>query len=183
MEQVWLDPGELYFGVGAEVHTVLGSCVSVIFYHPRSRLGAICHGKRATRNCVHPTAGIKICRDMGDYVSCVLPYLLTSFEARGIARQELEVKLFGGAMMFGASTPAVDLPSFTVGKRNVDTAMSFIRDNTLHLMASDVGGPWARQLIFSTATGEIRLRRIRATEQELYTLDAGQGAGARQPSF
>ncbi|MBF0098462.1 MAG: chemotaxis protein CheD [Magnetococcales bacterium] len=183
MEYVWLDPGELYIGAGAEVHTVLGSCVSVIFYHPRSRLGAMCHGKRATRNCAHPASGIKICRDMGDYVSCVMPFLLASFTARGIARQELEVKLFGGAMMFGSASPALDLPGFTVGKRNVDTAMSFVRANHLHLTASDVGGPWARQLIFTTATGEIRLRRIRASEQELSNLDAGQGAGGRNHAF
>ncbi|WP_130470671.1 chemotaxis protein CheD [Candidatus Magnetaquicoccus inordinatus] len=183
MEMVWLDPGELFIGGGAEVHTVLGSCVSVVFYHPRSRFGAICHGKRDSRACAHPLTGVKICREMGDYVSCVLPYLLASFEQRGIARQELEVKLFGGGMMFGGSGAVLDAPGFTIGKRNVDTALSFIRAHHLHLTASDVGGPWARQLIFSTATGEIRLRRIRSSEQELATLDSGAGAGNGRKFF
>ncbi|MBF0184416.1 MAG: chemotaxis protein CheD [Magnetococcales bacterium] len=183
METVWLDPGELFIGVGAEVHTVLGSCVSLIVHHPRSRLGAICHGKRASRSCEHPAGGVKVCREMGDYLSCVMPFLLASFEQRGISRQELEVKLFGGAMMFTGTAPHLDLPGFTVGKRNVDTAMSFIRAHHLHLTASDVGGPWARQLIFTTSNGEIRLRRIRSSAQELDTLDAGQGIGNGRKPF
>ncbi|MBF0178646.1 MAG: chemotaxis protein CheD [Magnetococcales bacterium] len=172
---VRLDPGELFIGsTPAEVHTVLGSCVSVVIHHARLRLGAICHARKPDRECYHDKHGLKVCQDLGDYVSCSLHFMLAWFDQRGVPRQELDVKLFGGSMMFN-NIPQTDVtPSLNMGKRNVDTAMTIIRSQRLHLTASDVGGPWARQIIFQTDTGEIRLKRIRQSMQELLTLEYGR---------
>jgi len=38
---IFLQPGELYFGDRhTRIRTVLGSCVSVVFWHPEKLLGA-----------------------------------------------------------------------------------------------------------------------------------------------
>ncbi|MEO5349065.1 MAG: chemotaxis protein CheD [Magnetococcus sp. YQC-3] len=174
MQMIRLDPGELFISTRpAEVHTILGSCVSVTFYHPRLKQGAICHGRKPSRDCQSTPSGLKICRELGDYVSCSLAFMLAYFNQQGVAHQEMEVKLFGGAMMFNNLAATNDNAVLTLGKRNIDTAMDFIRNQRLHLTSSDVGGPWARQIIFNTATGEIKLKRVRSTVQELENMEAG----------
>ncbi|MBF0626914.1 MAG: chemotaxis protein CheD [Magnetococcales bacterium] len=172
MDLIRLDPGELFIGTSpAEVHTVLGSCVSVTMYHARLRQGAICHGRKPTHACMGARSGLKICRELGDHVLCSLEFMLAWFDQKGVARQELEVKLFGGGMMFSNPSALSDNPLLNMGKRNIDTAMEFIRSRRLHLTASDVGGPWARQIVFLTDSGEIRLKRMRKSAQELDRLE------------
>ncbi|MBF0125659.1 MAG: chemotaxis protein CheD [Magnetococcales bacterium] len=170
-----LDPGELFISTEpTEVHTLLGSCVSIVFFHPRLRQGAICHGKRPSRECSRHGCGLKICRQLGDYVSCSLEFMLAYFDQKGVPRQELEVKLFGGALMFNSPGISMDAPMLSMGQRNIDTAMEFIRSRRLHLTASDIGGPWARQIQFFTDSGEIRLKRIRKSPLELMALENGK---------
>ncbi|MBF0416800.1 MAG: chemotaxis protein CheD [Magnetococcales bacterium] len=170
MEIIRLDPGELYIGTSpAEVHTILGSCVSIAFFHERSRMGAICHARKPDHVCHPAPFGLKVCRELGDHVRCSLEFMLAWFDLRGVPRPELEVKLFGGAMMFANTLAAGSV--LGMGKRNVDLSMEFIRTRRLHLTASDVGGPWARQIIFFTDTGEIRLKRFRKSATELDGLE------------
>ncbi|MBF0214489.1 MAG: chemotaxis protein CheD [Magnetococcales bacterium] len=172
MDLIRLDPGELFIGTSpAAVHTVLGSCVSITFYHSRLRQGAICHGRKPHHVCGRSGAGLKICRELGDHVQCSLEFMLSWFDHRGVPRQELEVKLFGGGMMFATPASGVENPMLNMGRRNIDTAMEFIRVKRLHLTASDVGGPWARQIVFYTDSGEIKLKRIRKSAQELERLE------------
>ncbi|MBF0181541.1 MAG: chemotaxis protein CheD [Magnetococcales bacterium] len=172
MHTIRLDPGELFIStVPAEVHTILGSCVSIVIYHPRLKQGAICHGRKPTRGCAHAVCGLKVCRELGDYVSCSVEFMLAYFDQKGTPRQELEVKLFGGAMMFNNLPSTMENPVLGMGKRNIDTAMEVIRANHLHLTASDVGGPWARQILFYTETGEIKLKRVRTSASELMGLE------------
>ncbi|NGZ06851.1 MAG: chemotaxis protein CheD [Magnetococcales bacterium] len=176
MEIIRLDPGELYVSTSAvEVHTILGSCVSVTLFHPRLRQGAICHGRKPSHECVGARAGLKICRELGDHVRCSLEFMLAWFDQKGVVRHELEVKLFGGGMMFSTEAALAATPLLNMGKRNIDTAMEFIRTRHLHLTASDVGGPWARQIVFQTDTGEVKLKRIRKSAQELARLETLSG--------
>ena len=46
-----LMPGELFFGKDvACLHTLLGSCVAVTLWHPRLRIGGMCHYLLPGRN-------------------------------------------------------------------------------------------------------------------------------------
>ncbi|MBF0369695.1 MAG: chemotaxis protein CheD [Magnetococcales bacterium] len=176
---VRLDPGELFIGTRpTEVNTVLGSCVSVTIFHPRSRQGAINHGRRPEQTCAQPNTGLKVCRELGDYVDGSLEFMLAWFDRNGVSRKELEVKLFGGGMMFNLEK-GKQSNIISVGKRNVDVAMQFIRKNHLHLTSSDVGGPWGRVIVFNTATGEVKLKRVRKTVTDMENLsNIGVDAGA-----
>lgn len=165
--KVRLDPGELcLLPRPSEVETILGSCVSVVLFHPNSGLGAMSHGKFPERQCQQPNCGLKICRDMGNYVSCSLLFMLSYYTHQGVPYRELEVKLFGGAMMF-TSPGQSDSSIGAIGKRNIEVAMEIIRTRHLRLVSSDIGGPWGRRIIFNTEAGEVKLQRIRKTVQEL----------------
>lgn len=162
-----LDPGELFIGRRpAEVQTLLGSCVAVAMYDPRQHLGAICHSLLASRECQQAECGLKVCRLLTDYVTCSMRFMLAYFDQHGTLRRDLEVKLFGGANMF--SLPGGERNQEPIGKRNVDAAMAVIRQERLHLLAADVGGGWSRSLIFSTATGEVRMKQIKRPPSGLH---------------
>ncbi|MBF0419256.1 MAG: chemotaxis protein CheD [Magnetococcales bacterium] len=165
---VYLEPGELFVGTRpTEVCTVLGSCVSLVLYHPQTKLSAMGHGKLPSRSCSHGSAnGVKVCRMMGDFVSCSTHFMLSWFHQMGIPSKELEAKLFGGAMMFNLPGKE-EASTVAIGKRNVETAMDMIRKERLHLVASDVGGPWGRKIFFHTGSGEVKLQRLRKTELDL----------------
>lgn len=159
---VRLQPGELFIGrKPAEVHTILGSCVSVSMFNPRLKVGAICHGRQPARACGEHQCGLKICHGLGDWVSCSVRFMLAYFDQHGTLRRELEVKLFGGARMFGLSPKGAS--EDPIGKRNVDAAMAIIKEEKLHLMSTDVGGAFGRNLVFDTQTGEVLLKRIKKT--------------------
>ncbi|MBF0609973.1 MAG: chemotaxis protein CheD [Magnetococcales bacterium] len=164
---VWLEPGELFIGTRpAQVQTVLGSCVSVALFDRRQGIGAICHSRLASRACSQVICGMKVCRNLSDYVSCSLHFMLGYFDQHGSQRRELEVKLFGGANMF-RQIQSEERAERGIGKQNVDTAMAIIRREKLHLVATDVGGVASRVITFNTASGEVFLKRGKGSEVDV----------------
>lgn len=155
---VYLMPGEAYFAEGpALVVTVLGSCLSVTMFSSRLKLGAICHGLlpkcKEARECDGACAvGFK-------YVDCSIRRMVEQFRRRGVPPGELDVKLFGGADMFGAEGKSGD--SRTIGKQNIMAALQLIEAEGLTINTSDVGGTRGRKIFFLTDNGDIYLKRLR----------------------
>ncbi|OHB26106.1 MAG: hypothetical protein A2X84_06675 [Desulfuromonadaceae bacterium GWC2_58_13] len=148
LPKIYLKPGELTINeMPAKVSTVLGSCVSVTFYSPHQLVGAICHA-------MLPRGG-----ETGrfKYVDEALRYMLEYFDQRGIKRNDILVKLFGGADMFEAKTSS---KIQTVGRQNLEVAQRILHDHNLHVSAKDIGGAHGRQLIFYPHTGEVFLKRL-----------------------
>jgi chemotaxis protein CheD len=160
---VYLQPGEIFISdKPVVVKTVLGSCISVTMFNSRLRLGAICHGllpecdKMNGCNCDSDEA-IR-------YVDCSIINMLEQFHSFGILNGEIEVKMFGGADMF---KPIRGKPNrMNVGKQNIKAAFKVMGDANLRLIASDIGGPSGRALIFVPNTGEVFLKRLRRTAME-----------------
>lgn len=150
---VYLKPGELYIGSDPTVvTTVLGSCVSIVFFNSRQRLGAICHA-------LMPGGGSEEenCR----YVDYSMRRMLHEYQKRKVAAFEIEVKLFGGAEMFFSSSP-----NGTVGQQNIQKALALIETKNLNLVASDVGGLSSRKLMFFVHSGEVLLKRQNCRQKE-----------------
>src|SRR5208282_2634940 len=91
-----LQPGELYLArTPAILRTILGSCVSVTFWSSRLGAGALCHGVLPYCPQVRPPGfGVS---DGHRYVDFSIRYLAQQFDLLGAQRDELQVKLFGGA--------------------------------------------------------------------------------------
>ncbi len=148
-KKIYLQPGELVIAEKpTEVSTVLGSCVSVVFYLSRLRMGAMCHA-------VLPSGD---CGNKGKYVDQSITYMLDHFSRLQIDPKEMVVKLFGGASMFPQdSAERVDR---AVGAQNIREALSSLRDVGLSPSVSDVGGGRGRKLVFYAHTGEVFLKRV-----------------------
>ncbi len=154
---VYLKAGELYFSdKPAVVLTVLGSCLSVTMFHRRLGIGAICHG--LLPQCRERTVCSGDCKEEARYVECSIRMMLRRLSRLGIPFREVEVKIFGGADMFGKRLDGRG--AILVGKQNIETAQKIMDKEGIKIISMDVGGTQGRKLFFSTETGEVLLKRL-----------------------
>jgi len=152
-----LQPGELYVARSPVLlQTILGSCVGVTFWSARLGAGAMCHGVLPRWQPSHG-ADFSVAGKQR-YVDFSIRYLARQFDALGANRQELEVKLFGGAdvLPIMASRSAV----LTVGALNCRVALEVLEEEGLRVLASDLRGVRGRRIHFHTGTGEVMVRRL-----------------------
>jgi chemotaxis protein CheD len=152
-----LQPGELYLARGpAILRTILGSCVGVTFWSARLGAGALCHGvlPRCPRDWPAGFSLAEGCR----YVDFSIRHLARQFDALGARRQDLEVKLFGGADVLAVTGTRPGRP--TVGAQNCKAAEQVLAEEGFTVSASDVGGTRGRRIHFHTGTGEVLLHRL-----------------------
>jgi chemotaxis protein CheD len=155
LSNVNLQPGELYLAADpAILETILGSCVAATFWSKRLHAGALCHG-------VLPRCPDKVplgftSHDGHRYVDFSIRYLLAQFELRGARREELEIKLFGGADVL----PVYGNGSPTVGALNCAAALEVLQEEGLTALARDLRGANGRRIHFHTGTGEVLVHRL-----------------------
>ncbi len=141
-----IHPGEWYFGVEYErLHTVLGSCVALTAWHPRLKLGGLCHyllshaaeQKLAERDCRYAAAALE-----------QMKLAMLSFADP----REFYLGLFGGGDMFAFSTPT------SIGADNIRFAQEWLARENLQPRQVDVGGSISRSLTLVIPTGEIQVK-------------------------
>ncbi|MGB6945620.1 MAG: chemotaxis protein CheD [Bryobacteraceae bacterium] len=156
-----LQPGELYLArTPAILRTILGSCVSVTFWSKRLGAGALCHGVLPRCPLVWPV-GANL-SDGHRYVDFSIRYLAQQFDALGARRDEVEVKLFGGADVLPLLRERPDRP--TVGSMNCQAAVEVLELEGFQVAASDLGGTRGRRIHFHTGTGVVLVYRLEASE-------------------
>ena len=152
-----LQPGELYVARSPSIlRTILGSCVGVTFWSPRLGTGALCHGVLPRRPRVWPPGSKP--SDGHRYVDFSIRYLAQQFDALGASRNELVVKLFGGADVRHVAETRRHRP--TVGALNCTAAIEVLAEEGLTVSASDLGVARGRRIHFHTGTGEVLLYRL-----------------------
>jgi chemotaxis protein CheD len=153
LPEISIQPGQLYLAREPMVlQTILGSCVGVTFWNARVGAGALCHGVLPT--CPPGVAGSEAHR----YVDFSIRYLAAQFDALGACRQEVEVKLFGGADVLPVAAARTAKP--TVGALNCRAALEALEAEGFRVAASDLGGLRGRTLHFHTDTGEVFVHRL-----------------------
>lgn len=147
---VYLKPGEVLITCKPVlVSTVLGSCVAVTMFSPRSGFGAICHAMLPDN--VGRGADLR-------YVDTALHHLYSCAVENGVGN-DLVVKLFGGAQVLDIGERAVG--RLTVGDQNVARAEAVLSDLGLVVAVRDTGGLRGRKLFFCTRSGDVYVRRMR----------------------
>ncbi len=122
-----LQPGELYLArEPAILRTILGSCVSVTLWSPRLGAGALCHG--VLPRCPQAWPPNSNAADGYRYVDFSIRHLARQFDALGARRDEVEVKLFGGADVLPANREGKP----TVGALNCQAALEVLDSGGIH---------------------------------------------------
>jgi chemotaxis protein CheD len=165
---VYLKAGEmLFFKEPSVVMTVLGSCLTVTMFRPRSGFAAISHA--LLPRCPKRRHCDVSCGQEARYVECVVPSMVRQFIEAGGGLREIEVKLFGGADMF--SSRAGGGASLSIGKQNIEAAVEAIQKMGLRVVVGDVGGMRGRKIFFNTETGEVLLKRL---QQNVTLVEEGE---------
>jgi len=147
-----LAPGDFVYGVRGKQRyfTVLGSCISVVLWHPASRFYAMCH----YINPQTPPGESSCSLIKGRYADQVLPYLEKQVLKHQINPAELELTLCGGASSAAADSLA---RHYQIARLNIEVAHEFIRKNQWQIKLEDTGGQLARRLRFDSKTGELEV--------------------------
>lgn len=136
------------------VSTVLGSCVSVTFYHPETGAGAIFHAMLPT------LAMSRRERPCCKFVDSSVQLVVTRLTYLGIPLGELDCKLFGGGFTIQPERKDHLRDVVDVGRKNVEVARVELARLGFRILAEDVLGHRGRKLFFATHTGEVWMRHV-----------------------
>lgn len=157
--RVFLKPGDIYVSdMPTMVSTILGSCIALTIFNKRLKIGGICHA-------MLPKSPYAKEHSVFRYVDSSIFYMLNKFERLGIRRDEIELKLLGGADVIDR----VNDDTASIGQKNIEIALEIIRNENLQLTVSDVGGKMGRKVHFYTHTGKVLLKRINSVHSSLST--------------
>jgi chemotaxis protein CheD len=146
--EIYLQPGELWFGdENTRIRTILGSCISIVLWHPRRRIGGMCHYMLPMRGHLH---GANLDGRYGDEAMALL---IKEVHGAGSRLQDFEAKLFGGGRMFQHGYRQGDSHVGHVHERNIEAARTMVARHGLRLKAEHLGGNGHRQVIFDIWSG------------------------------
>lgn len=153
-------PGEFYVSLHGEmIVTVLGSCVSACI---RDRV----HGIGGMNHFMLPVQGEHSSAQWGSsdvssasrYGNWAMEFLINEILKAGGERKNLEVKVFGGGNVLSNMT--------SIGARNIEFVKTYIAEEGLQIVASDVGDQFPRKVLYFPDTGAVKVRKMRQTRND-----------------
>ncbi len=139
------------------IHTILGSCVAVCLYDDINRIGGMNHILLPGKTKLHEY------NSSTRYGINAMELLINSIMKLGGERKLLKAKIFGGAHII----PTISIEN-SIGRRNSEFVINFLKEERIRLISKDVGGNETRKVMFHTDTGEVFLKRIPNTIAEKY---------------
>jgi chemotaxis protein CheD len=165
MNEVVLQIGEFYFGGGrTKIRTLLGSCVSITMWHPRLKIGGMCHYLLPRRGV---TEGA-LAAPEGNYAEGAMQLFVRELRQSGTRPEDYVVKLFGGGSMFVdasdtqrtfTETAALRTDVRDVSIRNVSAGRELLAKHGFNISAEHTGGYGSRVLVFELWSGDVWIRR------------------------
>jgi chemotaxis protein CheD len=151
-------PGDFYVTRDDEVlDTVLGSCVAACIRSPRLKVGGMNHFMLPRPSGAGADTWDDIRGRATRYGTASMEQLINRILSNGAKREELEVKVFGGARVLAVMTD--------VGSHNIDFVHEFLKNEGLKVVAEDVGDTCPRHVRYFPHTGKVQVRHLGAGQQ------------------
>ncbi|MGA7802582.1 MAG: chemotaxis protein CheD [Gammaproteobacteria bacterium] len=148
---LFIHPGEYQFAdEHFRIRTILGSCVAVVLWHPRRRIGGMCHFMLPKR--LRPSGAPLD----GRYGEEALELLVRQAAKATTPLEDYVVKVFGGGNMLAPHHAA----GKDVATRNAEAALALIAARGLRIKAHSLGGIGHRHVIFDVASGDVWVRHV-----------------------
>ncbi|MGH1360246.1 MAG: chemotaxis protein CheD [Burkholderiaceae bacterium] len=139
------------------VSTVLGSCVSAVFWDAEKGIGGINHfmhpGSCPSDRMRANTPGVAY------YGQEAMSELLERMKSLGADCGNLTIKLFGGASLRSEKDDGI-------GAKNSEFAKKFLSQKGYTVAAADLGGPFPRKIVLNTETGKVMVKRLRSIQRQ-----------------
>lgn len=149
---IFLQPGDFYFGDrDTRIRTLLGSCVAITLWHPKLKVGGMCHYLLPTLGKQHPPQTID-----GRYADGAIALFLREIENNGSKPSDYEVKMFGGGNQFltGKFDP------ICVPNHNIDVGRKLLKQHGFDVKAEHLGGTGHRNVIFELWSGRAWIHHV-----------------------
>ncbi len=149
---VFLQPGEVYFGdQETRIRTLLGSCVAITWWHPKLRIGAMCHYLLPERPRGRPSKekGLD-----GRYADEAFQLVMRYIQSAGTLPADYQVKMFGGGHMLAGDPGKLA----AVGERNIEFGKEWLASHGFRLAREHLAGNGHRHIVFDVANGDVWVR-------------------------
>ena len=155
--EIFLQPGDFYFGdEKTRIRTLLGSCVAITLWHPKERIGGMCHymlPQRPRHNHSHVLDG--------RYAEDAMQMFMNELRHSKTRPNEYQVKLFGGGSMFERLAHHKD--NVDISQRNVEFGQNLIPQYGFKISGEDLGGKGHRNVILDVWNGDVWVKHAKRT--------------------
>lgn len=142
-QETMVGMGQVVFGQSPiRLASILGSCVGVSLYHPRTRHAVLAH-------VILPDSQGRPQATPGKFADTAIPHMLQLLSQAGVPTSGLIAKLAGGSNMFGHSGP------LQIGVANGEAAVRALAGAGIRVVAQDMGGNQGRRISLDCTTGDI----------------------------
>ena len=136
----------------------LGSCVAILLYDARVKVGGMAHILLPSRSLTRQSD------NLAKFPQTAVPALLTEMALRGADPLRLTARLVGGASMFASLAPR---GSIQMGERNLVASREILSTQGIPLIGQAVGGDFGRSVWFRVGDGKIEIRSVMHGDQLL----------------
>ena len=150
-------PGEFYMTEeDTLIATTLGSCVSACVWDQRKQMGGMNHFMlpitKKDADSVN-WGNVQKVSTATRYGNFAMEYLINSILKYGGCRQDLKIKIFGGAKVLSYMTD--------VGQRNINFVLQYLKDERFDITTQDLGGEYPRKVLFDPKTGQAFVKKLK----------------------
>lgn len=144
MKRITLHPGDLHVSADRTLtlSTLLGSCVAACLYDPGSGVFGMNHFLLAARSFSRKEVALD--SQSGRYGINAMELLINDMLSMGAQRARLKAKVFGGANVLSSLSGG----QFAIGDVNARFILSYLENEGIPVLASDLGGERGRQVHF-----------------------------------
>ncbi|WP_446812211.1 chemotaxis protein CheD (plasmid) [Methylomonas sp. 2BW1-5-20] len=157
---IFLQPGEFYFGDReTRIRTLLGSCVAITLWHPRLRIGGMCHYLLPMRRGKSERAE----QPDGRYAEEAMILFLRELDLSASWPADYEVKMFGGGNQFPSTILSVAQEKtslISVSDNNIHFGRGLLKRHGFRLIAEHLGGNGHRKLVFDVWSGHVWIQHF-----------------------
>jgi len=147
-------PGEFYVSIQGEmIATVLGSCISACIRDRKLGIGGMNHFMLPDSGSKHSSWENSEVSASLRYGNWAMEFLINEILKQGGQRKNLEVKLFGGGQVLANMTD--------IGRRNIDFAFAYLKNEQLNVVAQDVGDIYPRKVLYFPDTGAVKIKKLK----------------------
>lgn len=141
------DSGDVTFS------TVLGSCISACVRDVRARVGGMNHFLLAAQSgAARDRYGAS-----ARYGAYAMERLINTVLSRGTGQKgNLEIKVFGGGL--------INASLIDIGGKNIEFVREFLANEGYVAAAEDMGGTFARRVLFKPQSGRVFVKRLASQE-------------------
>jgi chemotaxis protein CheD len=141
--------GQIAVGQGeGSLRTLLGSCIGLVLYDRRLKLGGLAH-------IVLPKTD-EVPELPGKFANTAVPAVIQQLEKilENSQRLKLSAKIAGGANMFGSNG------IITIGEQNIQAIETILSEQRIPIVARHLGGEQGRRLALDLSTGLVTVEIV-----------------------